>query len=250
MSEYPSNPLLERMAAHVTVRDFTSETISDERVGACITAAQQAATSSWIQGYCLLEVESPGERETLAKLCGGQAQVHAAARFFVICGDTRRHRLIAKRQGKPYTSNLECFLLAVVDACLFAQNLTLAFESMDYGTCFIGGLRNELAAASALLKLPHGVYPLFGQCIGVPSAEQPAERRPRLPLDAVWMRGRYLDDAAMHAAMDEHDAEAEPYYTRRGTPGRNWSGGVARRFQATQRDGLAQYYRDQGAQLE
>lgn len=238
------------MAAHVTVREFGPEQIPDEQVGACVVAAQQAATSSWIQGYCLLEVQRPEEREALAQLCGGQAQVHAAARFFVVCGDTRRHRLIAERAGKPYTNNLECFLLAVVDACLFAQNLVLAFESMDYGICFIGGLRNQLAAASDLLELPHGVYPLFGLCVGVPSSETRDERRPRLPLDAVWMRDRYLDDAALHAAMDRHDAEAEPYYARRGTPGRNWSKGVARRFQATQRDALGQYYRDQGAQLD
>ena len=54
------------------------------------------------------------------------------------------------------------------DAALFAQNMVVAFESMGYGTCYIGGLRNDLQALHEVLDTPEGVWPLFGLLKGVP----------------------------------------------------------------------------------
>ena len=99
------------------------------------------------------------------------------------------------RDGAPHSARLEAFLLAVIDATLFAQNLVLAFESLGYGICYIGGLRNHIAEVDRLLGLPTGVYPLYGLCVGV-AAEQPMAR-PRLPLEAVYFEGRYPDDETM-----------------------------------------------------
>jgi FMN reductase (NADPH) len=123
------NGLLTTMSAHRSVRAFLETPVPDEHIRSAVEAARMAATSSWIQ----------------------------AGAFFVVCADSRRHRLIAERLDKPYVGNLETWLPAVIDASLFVQNLNLAFESMGYGTCFIGGLRNRLPEVDALLQLPHGV---------------------------------------------------------------------------------------------
>jgi len=242
--------VLRTMADHRSVRAFLPDPVPDAHVRRAVEAARQAATSSWIHAYSLLQVTDPAERATLADLTGGQPQVAEAGAFFAVCGDVRRHRLVAERLGKPYVGNLETFLLAVVDASLFAQDLVLAFESMGYGTCYIGGLRTRLPEVDALLELPDGVWPLYGLCVGVPDPARPTATRPRLPVDALLMKDRYLDDEAMLAQIDAFDEEAAAHYAARGLEGRNWTGGLWRKFAKPVREHLFAYYTDKGARLE
>ncbi len=243
-----SNPTLRLIAKHKSVRDFTDAPIPVEHPQQAVRCAQQTATSSWIQAYSLIQVDDPDERKRLAQLCGPQEQVERCAAFFVLCADTRRHHLLAQRAEVAFESNLEVFMLALIDASLFAQSLVLAYESMGYGSCYIGGLRNDLPAVDELLELPEGVMPLFGLCVGRAAKED--SLRPRLPLDAVLMRGRYASDEQMLAAIARHDEEAADYYERRGAAGRNWSGGIWRKFRKKMRQGLSGYYASKGAHLD
>lgn len=245
------NEVLQLMSAHRTVRRYLKTPVPDAHVAEAVRAAQMASTSSWIQAYSLLQVTDPAKRSALREYTGDQAQVEEAGAFFCISADTRRHRLIAEREGAPYEGNLETFILAVTDATLFAQNLALAFESQGYGMCFIGGLRTRLPEVDSLLEFPHGVWPLFGLCVGTPAeARTPSELRPRLPLDLVWTKDRYPDDEVILRAIDTYDDEAATYYTQRGAPGRNWSAGTWRKFQRRQREDLLDYYRSKGATFE
>ena len=67
------NPTLELLAGHRTHRSFLDEPLPDEHVHAAVAAAQQAATSSWVQAYSLLRVRRPEERERLADVARGLA---------------------------------------------------------------------------------------------------------------------------------------------------------------------------------
>lgn len=246
MSE--ADPVLDAMRRHRSIRDFRPEPVPDAHTERAVEAAQCAATSSWIQAYHLLQVTDPAERADLARLAGGQPQVEGAGAFFVISGDTRRHRLLARREGAPYANSAELFVLATVDASLFAQNLTLAFESMGYGTCYIGGIRNRLAEVDRLLELPEGVFPLFGLCVGVPASDPGT--RPRLPARAIWSQGRYPSDGEVMASVDAFDERSAAYYEERGAPGRNWSGGVWRKFRRPLRPDLRGFYDSKGASFD
>ena len=245
------NKVLELMSAHRTVRRFLKTPVPDAHVVEAVRAAQMASTSSWIQAYSLLQVTDPEKRRTLRDYTGDQAQVEEAGAFFCVSADTRRHRLIAEREGAPYESNLETFLLALTDATLFAQNLALAFESQGYGICFVGGLRTRLPEVDSLLEYPHGVWPLFGMCVGEP-ADPPtrSEVRPRLPVEVVWTKDRYPGDETVLDGIDAYDGQAAEYYTAHGAPGRNWSGGTWRKFQRRLREHLLDYYRSKGAVFE
>ena len=134
------------------------------------------------------------------------------------------------------------------------HSLATATRPDSYGICFIGGLRNDLPAVDELLELPDDVFPLFGLCVGVPAElpeQHPARpvRRPRLPVDGVLFDGRYPDDRALLAHMDEHDADMERHYAERGKPGYTWTGGLVRRNARAMREGLAAYYASKGALL-
>lgn len=230
------------MERHRSVRDFEPTAVPDEHIERAVQAARCAATSSWIHAYHLLQVEDAGERARLAELAGGQAQVSAAGALFVVCGDTRRHELVAARGRHPRAVTDEVQLLAVIDASLFAQNLALAFEAMGYGVCYIGGLRNDLDAVDALLELPGGVLPLFGMTVGVP--RDPSATRPRLATRALWTKGRYPSDEGVLAEVDGFDRVAAKHYAARGLAGRDWSGGLWRKFAKPLRERVGPYLRE------
>ncbi len=249
MTSHPwQAPVLACMAAHRTVRSFQPAPVPDEAIAQAVRAAQQAATSSWIQAYRLVQVTRPEERDRLARLAGNQAQIRAAGAFFVVCADHYRHRLVLEDAETPYEHNFEAFLTAALDGTLFAQNLVLAFESMGYGTCYIGAMRNDVAGVAEVLEFPEGVYPLFGLCVGVP-AEDPG-LRPRLPLEAIWTKDRVPSPESERQRIAAGDAVAQQYYAQRGHPKRSWTGGIVRRFNHLERTPLFEAYRSRGANLE
>ena len=241
------NDTLSLLNRHRSIRHYTDDPLLEGDVRAAVAAGQRASTSSAIEAYCCIRIRSAETRQRLVTLTGGQTKVADAAGFFVICGDTRRHRLAAERAGRPYDSRLEAFLLAVIDATLFAQNMALAFESLGYGFCYVGGLRNRLPEASEALDLPRGVYPLFGICVGRP-AETPIER-PRFALDDVLHEERYPDDAQVLRTLDAHDEAVAIYYEKRGNEMPRWTERMIEKFETPIRTHLSSYYRGQGADL-
>ncbi|MDG2291777.1 MAG: nitroreductase family protein, partial [Phycisphaerales bacterium] len=123
------NNIIEHMLAHRSIRKFTDDPVTDEDLDAAVEAGQMASTSGGIQSYCVLNIRKTAAREALVELTGGQTKVLRCGAFLIICGDTRRHRLLADKVERPYDTRLEAFLLATVDASLFAQNMAIAFES-------------------------------------------------------------------------------------------------------------------------
>jgi nitroreductase len=242
------NPVLELLGRHRSIRRYTDAPVPDEHVREAVRAGQAASTSSAVQAYCLIRVRDPATRGALVDLTGGQEKVAEAGAFFVVCGDVRRHRLACRARGVAYEARLEAFLVAVVDASLFAQNLCVAFESLGYGICYVGGLRNHIADVDRLLDLPEGVYPLYGLCVGVP-AQEPAIR-PRLPLEAVLFEERYPDDETVAAQLDAYDDEVRRYLERRGAAPQGFQDGLAEKHRAPRRTDLAAFYASKGARLD
>lgn len=236
------------LRAHASVRDYVEGDLDDALVERCVATAQCAATSSNVQAYSVLRIRDADRRTRLAELCGGQEQVARAGFFGVVCGDLRRDALLVEDGGGELVANLEAFLLATIDASLFAQNLVVAFESHGLGTCYIGGLRNRIAEVDELLGLPRLVLPLFGLCAGVPASRNAT--KPRLAVEAVLHEERYPDDDTLRAAAADYDAVLAPHFAARGKPHWTWSGQIARKFAGALRPHLAAHYRAKGVELE
>lgn len=242
------NPTIDLIRRHRSIRAFAPDPVPDDHLHAAIEAGQAASTSSGVQAYCIINVTNPDTRRALVPITGGQQKVADCGAFLVICGDLRRHKLAAAMHGAQHRDSLETFLVATVDASLVAQNMAVAFESLGYGVCYIGGLRNDLAEVDRLLDLPPGILPIYGMCVGAP-AEDPAPR-PRLGADAVLFNDRYPDDDTMKSLIARYDEAYERYMLEtRGQPGRTWSGGMARMFSDERRPDIAPYYISKGADL-
>ncbi len=222
----------------------------DAHILEAVRAGQMASTSSAVQAYSVIRVRDAAKRAALAELAGPQEKVARCGAFLVVCGDSRRHRLVCDRAGAAYAETFENFLVTVIDASLFAQNMTLAFESMGYGVCYIGGLRNDLFRVGALLGLPEGggVYPLFGLCVGV--ADEAPVARPRLASEGVLFDDAYPADAELLGGLDAYDAAYRAYLAARGAPkAAGWSEAMAARLHEKTRLDAGGFYASMGATL-
>ena len=240
--------VLQQLLQHRSIRRFLPEPVPEDVLLRGIEAGQQAATSSNIQAYCVIRIRERARLRRLVELTGGQKKVAECGAFLTICGDTRRHRLVAERAGKPYASTLETFMLATIDASLFAQNLVIALEAMGWGICYIGGLRNDLPGVMELLGTPDGVWPLFGLCIGRP--DQDPEIRPRLDPSAILFEESYPDDSEVFDRIDEYDVRMGDWYQRQGIDHSGWSARIEEQFRERRRGETAGCYREAGADFD
>lgn len=247
------NPTLALLNDHRSVRAFAADPIPAEHITAAVRAGQMASTSSAVQAYCAISITEAETRREIAELAGGQAQVVSAPVFLLFCADSRRHRLACEENDTTYNTKLEAFLVSSIDASLFAQNVAVAFESMGYGICYIGGIRNDLPRLDALLGLPEGVYPLYGLCVGVPDPARRPSQRPRLPLEAVLMQDRYHSDETMRELVHAYDETYREYLRARGAAesqtAQAWSARMAAYHDHPRRAGVGPYFASKGAGL-
>jgi FMN reductase (NADPH) len=242
------NSTIDVLRSHRSIRQFRDEPVLPEHIREAVRAGQAASTSSAIQAYCALQVTDPTKRARLVELTGGQPYVAQAGAFFAICADTRRLKIACESTGQTYDQHLEGFVLGVIDATMFAQNMVIAFESLGYGICYIGGLRNNLPVVDELLKIPDGVYPLFGLCVGVP--DQQPTHRPRMDVDAALYVDSFPSDEELQNSLHRYDEVYTDYLVARGAQARSWSQVMSRKLGKPMRPDLASYYTSKGARLD
>lgn len=113
-------------------------------------------------------------------------------------------------------------MLGAVDTALAAQNALVALESMSYGGCYIGGVRNHPAEVAAELNLPPKVFPLFGLTVGKPDPGRPASVKPRLPQEAVLYNETYAWTTGQSAAAQAYGPALRAFQREQGMPERDW----------------------------
>ena len=205
--------MLQLMKSHTTVRKYTDEPISDEVFHQLIEAAQHAASSNFVQAYSVIQVKDEKKKEQLGVLSRNEYQFSTAALSLIFCADLQRAKQAVELQGKEMQGdNLENYTVATIDTALFGQNFAIAAESMGYGICYIGGVRNNPKEISELFGLPEYVIPLFGMTVGVPVKHN--EVKPRLPVEAIVHEDGY-DTEKYADQLKAYDELTKAYYMRR-----------------------------------
>ena len=217
------NPTIDLLMAHRSIRKFTDKPIGDALLETLVAAGQAAASSSFLQGVTIMRVTDPGKRQQFVELANNQSYIAAAPEFLVFCADLSRPiRCCEMHGGTPTRGFTEQFIIATVDAALYAQNVVIAAESACLGICYIGAIRNDPARVTALLDLPENVYPVFGLCLGYPA--QNPEPKPRLPVPIMLKENSY-DASTEETQIKAYDEVVRTYYkTRTGNPkSQSWS---------------------------
>ncbi|WP_080847730.1 oxygen-insensitive NADPH nitroreductase [Cytobacillus gottheilii] len=248
------NETIKLLQNHSSVRFFEDKPLSDEQIKAIVASAQAASTSSFIQAYSIIGVTDQEKKDQLAALAGGQEYVAKNGHFFVFCADLHRHELIGELEKKdvlPSIESTEKFMVALIDAALAAQNAAIAAESMGLGICYIGGIRNNLEAVSALLKTPKRVIPLFGLTVGYPQKEN--EQKPRLPFEHIYHENEYNQDTeAYKKQLSLYDEIISKYYQERtdGNRSDTWTGQMAQMLEKQTRMYMKEFVKKQGFDLK
>ena len=238
--------VIDLLKSHRSIRKFTDQAIEPELFADLVSAGQAAATSSFLQGATVVRIKNSATRSAIAKLAGGQSYVESAAEFMIFCADLKRPGNYCAEYAKSFEGDYtEHFIIATVDVALMAQSMVVAAESVGLGICYIGGIRNDPAQVAQLLKLPKGVYPVFGLCLGYP--DQDPEVKPRLPLSVILKEEVYNEEGDREA-ISEYDENIREYYRTRtgGGHGISWTEQVSTLLSEKARPHMKQFLADQG----
>lgn len=226
-----TNPTLEVLSSHVSVRRFTDEPVPDDLLRSALEAARRAPTSSNWQTYSIVVVRDQEKKERLAELAGGQRHVAQSQVFLAFVADFHRIRRSAELHGEEPARGLEHTLTPVVDASIVGEAAQVALESVGLGAVMVGGMRAHATQVAEVLGLPHEAFVVYGMSVGWPDGD-PAENglKPRLPTHLVIHEDEY-SDVGLEDAVKAYDEELAAWYEARG---RNlsdaaWTGPVARR---------------------
>ncbi|GGK80236.1 oxygen-insensitive NADPH nitroreductase [Amphritea balenae] len=244
------NQVIELLNSHRSIRKFTYQPVAQEIINTLVQAGQAAATSSFIQACTVIQVNDSNKRSQLMECSGGQAYVGEAPVFLVLCADMQRNKLACEMNDAEINSGYtEQFITATVDVGLFAQNLTVAAESLGLGAVYIGGIRNQIARVADLLELPDMVYPVFGICLGYP--DQNPEVKPRLPVEVVLKQDSY-NDSNDQQTIAEYDKSVSDYYRTRtgGNKDMTWSEQMSGMLTKEARPHMKAFLKDRGFLLK
>ncbi len=255
----PSNPILDQLHKHVSVRSYKPDPIPRDWIEAIVAAGQRAATSSNLQVYAAIAVTNANTRAELAHWCGDQKHIEDAPVFIAWCADLSKLDRACELRGLPHVSEyVENFLVSAVDVSLAMQNAAVAAESLGLGICYIGGIRNNPREVIRLLYMPRHMFPVAGMTLGFPA--RVGKQRPRLPLNAVLHWEKYSREGE-DMALREYDQAmiATGIYDGRqvpvpGKPDQNedygWTEHSARRVSQPLRVALREVLREQGFELK
>ena len=126
-----------------------------------------------------------------------------------------------------------------------------AAEMMGLGGTYMGGIRNNPPKVSQLLKLPKGVYPLFGMVLGYPAEAEKSAVKPRLPLPVVLKENSYYGEND-EELLKGYDAVIKEYYIERTGGERNetWTEQMTDFVYKPQRPFLKEFLAEQGFLLK
>lgn len=250
-----THPVLEHLLSHRTVRHFLSDPLPSNTLETLIAAAQSAPSSSNLQLWSVVAVQSQEKRDRLALLAGNQAHIRQAPLILAWLADVSRLQRIAGHKGRRVDALpfLDTTLTATIDAALAAQNVVTAAEALGLGTVYIGALRNRPEEVAQVLETPAGVFTVFGLVIGHPDPAQPAAIKPRLPQSSVLHHERYQAPADLPAEIGRYDEVLSAFQSSQGQPVVGWTGPALERVAHAQslngRDRLSHALKSTGFEL-
>jgi nitroreductase len=247
------NETIKKQLSHRSIRAFSEKAVSEDVVNTLLAVANRTATSSGLQLSSIIRVTDAAVRRRISAICG-QEYVNQAPGFFVFVADCYRNACIAREQGFDNDSirGMDGFFQAFTDACLSAQNVTTAIESLGMGAVFFGSILNDPQELIDILGLPELTFPVLGIGFGYPAQEP--QLKPRMDVSLKVFENQYtvFDDYVERLA--DYDKEMQTYYDLR-DKGRNsdsFSKQVVKKFETVRekRSLLLNIVRKQGFNLK
>jgi len=209
------NQVLDVLMSRRSIRRFQDRPVTEDQVYTIVRAGQQAPAAG---EFCsVVWVKSKEKRKELESLLLSFPICKKAPIALIVCVDFNKVERVVQLGGRQIRhDSLKLFLAAIQDAALVAENMVIAAESLGLGSVFQGGMPGVMDDLAPLLKLPVGVFPLVGLCLGYPAEDPPI--RPRIPFEYFLFEDEYceLDDEDIDKLVEHMDRGRleEGYYTK------------------------------------
>lgn len=216
---------VETITSHQSIRNFLDCKISPEQMRKIEDAIIQTSSSLFLQVVTTIKISDKEKLAKIAALSGNQSHIANCSHFLLFCLDATK--LMHLEAIKPPFS-FKFLFMGLNDCSLACQNALTAAEAQGLGGVVIGGYKNGIKEISEMLKLPQGVVPLIGLCLGVPNKEYLEEQKPRLPRHWLIMDEEFKDPFNADE-LKEYDEVTKKYYENRKYNQRseNWSDSAA-----------------------
>lgn len=208
------NETIKKQLEHRTIREFKDQKIPDEVFELLIEVARRTATSNGMQACSIIRVTDPEIRNKIAGICK-QEYVARAPELLIFIADQYRNYQIAKEKNcfEEAAKDMDRFFQAFTDACIAAQNLVIAAESMDLGAVYLGSILNDSEKICEILKLPELTFPVVGLGLGYPN--QNPQLKPRMKMRLRVFENTYASFESYLDEIRDYDEEMSTYYDLR-----------------------------------
>ncbi len=175
-----------------TVRNYTSDEISDATLNEMIAEASHAPTTGNMQLYSVIATRSAEGKSKLAPFHFNQPSATECNILLTFCADFNRFvKWCNISKAVPGYDNFQSFITAILDTALFAQQFCTIAEMRGYGCCYLGTTTYNAPQIAEALNLPNMVVPVTTLTLGVPNGE--AAISDRLPVEAILHNEKYHD---------------------------------------------------------
>ncbi|HHX00223.1 MAG TPA: oxygen-insensitive NADPH nitroreductase [Acholeplasmataceae bacterium] len=208
------NETIKTQLNHKSIRKFKEEVIPSDVFNTLMEVARRTATSTGIQASSIIRITDNELKKKIAEICK-QEYVGTAAELLIFLVDNFRNHNIALEKGleKPTGMYMNQFFSGYTDACIMAQNVVVAAESLGIGTVYLGSILNDIEKLCELLKLPKYTFPVVGLALGYP--DQEPQLKPRMDMSLRVFENEYKVFENYLDEIKEYDEEMTTYYDLR-----------------------------------
>ncbi|GHU32167.1 NADPH-dependent oxidoreductase [Betaproteobacteria bacterium] len=227
------NETIKNQLSHRSIRLFSDKAVPGDVVDTLLAVANRTASSSGYQQFSIIRVTDAEIKRRIALVCK-QDYVNKLPEFFIFIADCYRNSRLAREQGHEDKSiyDTDRFFQAYTDACLAAQNVTNAIESLGLGAVYFGSIHNDPEEMINVLGLPEFTFPVLGLGFGYPGQDPQLKPRMGVPLKAFENQYKVFDNYLENIA--DYDKEMQTYYDLRdnGKRSDSFSEQIARKYLA------------------
>ncbi len=208
------NEMIKKQLAHRTIREFKDERIPEEMFSILMEVGRRTASSTGMQASSIIRVTDKELRREIALICN-QEYVQRAPELLIFIVDLYRNKKIAneKQCFETSASDMDRFFSGFTDACIMAQNIVNAAESMELGSVYLGSILNDSEKLCKLLKLPELTFPVVGLGIGYPN--QNPQIKPKIDMELRVFENEYKIFDNYLVELKDYDEEMHTYYDLR-----------------------------------
>lgn len=208
------NDTIKSQLEHRTIREFEDRPVPEEILNQLIQVACRTATSNGMQACSVIRITDQAIKDELADICK-QEYVARMPEVWIFIADQYRNGQIAKEKNchEESVRDMDRFFQAFTDACLMAQNVVTAAESIGLGTVYLGSILNDSKRVIELLNLPKLTFPALGLGFGYPN--QNPQLKPRMDMKLRMFENGYRCFEDYLDLIKEYDEIMQTYYDLR-----------------------------------